>query len=82
MKVPYNKEAIIECMSQVLPDQGGDLEAWIDREFARFRQMGRKLPAQISLNTLQSAWIGRYKRRGGSMGGCVNGRVIRSAKGL
>lgn len=82
MKVPYNKEAIIECMSRRLPDQGGDLEAWIDREFERFHQMGRKLPAHISLNTLQSAWIGRYKQRGGCMGGCANGRVIRSAKGL
>lgn len=82
MQIPYTKETIIECMSQVLPDQSGDLEAWIDKEFERFRQMGRKLPAQISLTTLQSKWIGKYKRRGGNGGSCINGRVIRSAKGL
>jgi hypothetical protein len=82
MQIPYTKEAIIECMSQVLPDQSGDLEAWIDKEFERFSQLGRKLPVAISLNTLHGKWLTKYKRRGGNGGDCANGRVICSAKGL
>jgi hypothetical protein len=69
-------------MLQKLPDQNGDLESWIDKEFARFSQLGRRLPATISMNTLLGAWLGKYKRRGGGGGDCANGRVIRSAKGL
>ena len=80
--IPYNKEAIIAYLTQLIPDQGGDVESWVTAEFARFEEKRRKLPKTITVSTLKSNWASQYKNRGRTDVRFDRCRVIRNSSGL
>ncbi|RJQ25702.1 hypothetical protein C4577_04890 [Candidatus Parcubacteria bacterium] len=79
-RVPYTLEDITRFMVENILNQGGEVEDWVNSEFERFKNNGRKLPSHIKKNTLRQNWFPAYKGRGRKGIQPFEGRVIRSSR--
>ena len=79
--LPYTQEAIVRYMRVLLPNDDMDIDNWVAAQFARYKEIHRKLPATITINTVRSKWVQRYKARGRNIS-FNTGRVIRDSRGL
>ena len=80
-RIFYTAKAITDHLTKLLPNEGGDVEAWVEGEFCHFKEMGRKLPESIKATSL-SKWITRYKRRGRHGVSFDRGRVLYCNKSI
>lgn len=76
--IPYTFQDILNYLQSKLPNEDLSLVTWLEKEFDRFTQLGRKLPKIIQSTTLDG-WIITYKNHTGSgrgPGGSGSGRRV------